>query len=65
MNSLLQVHIKSTDSDIAHQVGELTIVIGGSLSTKWTYILDISESTLEVGEQRVGEDRTSFILSQL
>lgn len=34
MNSLLQVHIKLTDSDIAHQVGELMIVIGGSLSAK-------------------------------
>ena len=68
MNSPNQVQIKSTDSDIARQVGESTIVIVKSLRGRRADILDVGESTLDVGEQTVGEtthrrnDRNSFLL---
>ena len=47
--------MKSIDSDIAHQVGESMIVIVQSLRGRGADILDIGESTLDVGEQTVGE----------
>ena len=55
MNLPNQVQIKSTDSDIAHQVGESMIVIVQSLRGRRADILDVGESTLDVDEQTVGE----------
>ena len=39
----------------AHQVGESTIVIVESLRGRRADILDVGESTLDVGKQKVGE----------
>ena len=55
MNSPNQVQIKLADSDIAHRVGESTIVIVQSLRGRRADILDVGESTLDVGKQTVGE----------
>ena len=55
LNSPNQVQIKSADSDIAHQVGESTIVIVQSLRGRRADLLDVGESTLDIGEQTVGK----------
>ena len=55
LNSPNQVQIKLTDCDIAHQVGESMIVIVQSLRGRRADILDVGESTSDVGEQTVGK----------
>ena len=53
LNAPHQAHIKSTYT--AHQVGESLIVIVPSLRLRRTDMLDVGESTPDVGEQTVGE----------
>ena len=54
LNSAHYVQIKSTDSDSAYQVGEATVLYIDCHSVK-IEMLGVGESTLDVGEQTVGE----------